>query len=133
MPGGSSVSPAFEVRLGHSLEACPVHLPGGCQRHLVEDDYFLGSLVADSRARELNQLRAGRALGPIREGDVGADILTVDEVVDPYHPGARHHWVLDQGALDILGADVRAVVDNDLLLAAAKGEVALVVDSHHIA
>src|SRR5262249_34001718 len=132
-PRVSSASPAFEVRLGHPLEARPVHLSGGCERHFVEDDYLLRRLFADPRARELNQLLARRPLAPIRERDVGADILTVDEVVDPYPPGARHPWVLDQGALDILGADVRAVVNNDLLLAAAEGEVAVVVDSHHIA
>ena len=53
-PMGSSVSPAFEVRLGHSLEGRPVHLPGGRERHFVEDDYFLGRFVADPRPRELN-------------------------------------------------------------------------------
>jgi hypothetical protein len=62
-----SVSPACEVRLGHSLQLRPVQLPGGCERHFAEDDYFLGRLVADPRARELDQLLAGRALGPLRK------------------------------------------------------------------
>ena len=55
-----------EVRLGHSLEARPVQLPGGGEWHFVEDDYFLGRLVADPGARELDQLLAGRALASPR-------------------------------------------------------------------
>src|SRR5215471_6998058 len=129
----SSVSGAREVRLGHPLQMRPVQLPGGGERHFAEDDYFLGRLVADPRARELNQLLAGRLLGPRLESDVGADVLTMDKIVDPDHPGARYARVLEQGALDLLRADVRAVVDDDLLLAPAEGEVALVVDAHHVA
>jgi hypothetical protein len=57
----------------------------------------------------------------------------VDTVADADHPGARDARVLEQDALDLLGGDVRAVVDDDLLLAPAEKEVALIVNSHHIA
>src|SRR2546430_2224982 len=86
----SSVSPAREVRLGHALQARTVQLPGGGERHVVEDDYFLGRLVADPRAGELDQFLAGRPLGPLGQGDVGADVLAVDKVVAPDHSGVRH-------------------------------------------
>jgi hypothetical protein len=57
----------------------------------------------------------------------------VDKVVDPDHPSARDARVVEQGVLDILGADVRPVMDDDLLLAPAEVEVALTIDSHQIA
>jgi len=129
-------SPAFSMngfRLGHLFQVRPVQLPGGGERHVVEDDYFLGRFVADPCARELDQFLAGGALGSLGEGDVGADVLTVDKVMDPDHPGARDAGVLKQGALDLLGADVGAVVDDDLLFAPAEEEVALLIGSHHIA
>ena len=93
-----------EVRLGHSLEARPVQFPGGSEWHLVEDDYFLGRLVADPGARELDQLLAGGPLRPLGEGDVGADVLTVDKIVDPDHPSARDARMREQGVFDLLGA-----------------------------
>ena len=57
-PGPSS---RRQVRLRHTLERRPVQLPGGCVRHVVEDDDFLRRLVADSLAGEPDELLAARA------------------------------------------------------------------------
>jgi hypothetical protein len=46
--------------------------------------------------------------------------------------GAGHRRVLEQRSLDLLRADVRAVVDDDLLLAAAKPKIAVRIGAHHV-
>src|SRR5690242_5483733 len=122
-----------EVRLGHSFELAPVQFPGGSEWHSIEDDYFLGRLVADPSAGELDQLLAGRTLRAFGKRDIRADVLTVDKIVDPDHTGARDARVREHGVLDLLGANVGAVVHDDLLPAPAEKEVAVLVDSHHIA
>jgi hypothetical protein len=49
----------------------------------------------------------------------------VDKIVDPDHPSARDARMREQGVFDLLGANVRGVVDDDLLLAPAEKEVAV--------
>src|SRR5262249_21623095 len=92
---GMLLRAACEVRLGDSLQIRAVQLPGGCEWHFVEHDDLLGRLVADPRARELDQLLPDRRLGPVLEGDVGAHVLTVDKIVDPDHARARDARVLE--------------------------------------
>lgn len=52
------------------------------------------------------QLGGGGALGALAQGDVGADVLAVDLVVDPDGAGKGDGGVLVEGALDLVGADV---------------------------
>src|SRR5262249_46930769 len=54
-------------------------------------------------------------------------------VVHAHHAGALHGRVLQQRLLRLLGTDVEAVVDDDLLLATAEPEVAVRIGLHHVA
>ena len=54
-------------------------------------------------------------------------------VVDADDAGQRDRGVLEQRALDLERADVGAVVDDDLLLAAEEPQVAVVVGAGQVA
>ena len=88
-------------------------------------DDLVGRLVADLGAGELDQLLRGRRIRSGVQCDIGADVLAVDLVVDAHDADVLDGGMLDQDGLDLLRADVRAVVDDDLLLAAAEAEVAV--------
>ena len=53
--------------------------------------------------------------------------------MDAQRPQRCRPPVLEQRLLDLLRADVRAVVDDDLLLAAAEPQVAVFVRRHDVA
>lgn len=72
----------MQVVFGHPLEADAVDLAGRVERHLVEEDDLLGSLVADAFAAEDDQVGGRGALGAIARGDLGAHVLAVDLVPD---------------------------------------------------
>src|SRR5262249_29634802 len=65
--------------------------------------------------------------------DVGAHVFTVDEIMHADDAGAFDGVVLQKSILDLLRTDVRAVVDDDLLLTTAEPEIAVLVYSHHVA
>src|SRR3954454_3169546 len=124
---------AVNAGLGHPDQAGSIELPRSVERHLVQREDLLGRLVTDLRATEPDQLLAGRAIRSRVEHDVGAHVLAMDGVVDAYDAGALDARVPDQHLLDLLRADVRTVVDEDLLLAAAEVEVVVLVALHHVA
>jgi hypothetical protein len=114
------------------LERRAVDLAAGADGQLVEKDDLVRRLVAASRFGELNELgRSGRSdsgsEGASSECNVSADVLAVDEIVDADHAGAGDGRMLEQRLFDFLRTDVRSVVDDDLLLAAAEPEVLLLV------
>ena len=47
--------------------------------------------------------------------------------MNAYGAGERDRWMLDEGSLDLVWADVGAVVDDHLLHAAEEPEVAVIV------
>ena len=55
------------------------------------------------------------------------------QIVYPDHARAVDHIVLEEGFLDLLRANVGAVVHDDLLLAALEPEIALLVGPHNVA
>src|SRR4029077_7818341 len=76
-------------------------------------------------------LRGPRFARP--EGDIGADVLAMHQVTHADDACDHHGGMLEQSILDFLGRDVRAVMNDELLLAAAEGELALVIGLHEIA
>src|SRR5258708_19999115 len=122
-----------EALLRHLLEGNAVDLAGRVDRHLLEHDDVLRRVVADPRPGEGDQLVQARSRRAILERDEGADVLAMHEIVYADHPGDLHRRVLDQRFLDLLRADVGAVMHDDLLAAAAEPQIAVGVDPHHVA
>ena len=86
----------MQVVFGHPLQADAVDLAGRVERHLVEEDDLLGGLVADPLAAVDDQIGARGLLGALAQGDVGADVLAVDGVVDADDAGQVDRRVVDQ-------------------------------------
>src|SRR5262249_14939773 len=122
-----------EVVLGHLLEPGAVDLAGRVEWHLLEVDDLLGSLVADSIAAEDDQVGTGRSLDFLAQGDVGAHVLAVDDVVTADRARQRHRWMLDERPLHLVWADVGSVMNDHLLLPAEEPEVAVLVGAREVA
>src|SRR4029453_5436881 len=67
------------------------------------------------------------------ERDIGVHVLAMYQIAYADDGGGRHGGVLEQRVLDFLGRDIRAVVDDQLLPAAAEGEIACLIRLHNIA
>lgn len=67
------------------------------------------------------------------EADAGPHVLAVHRVLDADHPHPIHGRMFRQGLLHLLGADVGAVVHDDVFAAAAEPEEAVGVDAHVVA
>src|SRR4030095_511413 len=71
-PEKRATSAGLRVHLGAALERGPIHLAGGCERHLGEEDDVLGSLVAHALPGEGDQLGLSGGGRPGGQDDVGA-------------------------------------------------------------
>ena len=76
-------------------EGGAVDFSDGAHRHFVEHDNFVGRFVADAGAREGDQFWNRRARDFGAERDVGADVLTVHEIVDANHRSALEARMLE--------------------------------------
>src|SRR5262249_25507755 len=132
-PSTSVAALGVEVVLRDPLEGRPVDLAGGRERHLLQEDDLFGSPVSDPPPCEHDELRGWRPLVALLGHDVGAHVLSVNGMVHANCAGKRHARVLGQRVLDLLGADVRAVVHDDLLLASEEPQAAVVVEPHEVA
>ena len=67
-------------------------------------------------AAELEALAAQKALDALEENNSLAVAAAFQEIVDANHSNRLHRWVRQQDLFDLLGADIGAVVHDDLLL-----------------